>query len=124
MSIFEDVHQSGQNLAGADDARLAGMLNDVLGRFIGDHYKAVSGSVIDRDGRKSQRFASVIHKASTSIDATNPHAYPADAVAAIIDVCGELDLDNFRAAYGRITDAKTLKKTAVPKGETKTNITL
>jgi hypothetical protein len=124
MSISEDVHQSGQNLAGADDARLAGMLNDALGHFIGNHYKAVSGCMIDRNGRKSQDFASVIHKASAAIDPGDPHTIPADAVAAVIDVCGELDLENVRAAYERIADAKTLKKAAVPKGETKTNITL
>ena len=124
MSISEDVHQSGQDLAGADDARLAGMLNDALGRFIGNHYKAVPGCVIDRDDRKSQNFASVIHEASASIDPTDLRAVPADAVAAVIDVRDELDLENFRAAYGRIADAKTMKKAAVPKGEMKTNITL
>ena len=60
MSISEDVHQSGQNLAGVDDAHLAGMLNDALGQFIGNHYKAISGCMIDRDGRKSQNFASLL----------------------------------------------------------------
>jgi hypothetical protein len=124
MSISEDALESGKGLAGAGGASLYGTLNDALGRFIGYDYKAVSGYVIDVDGRKSETFASVIHKASVSPDSTDPCAVPADATAAVIDVCDVLDLESFRAGYGRIADAKTLKKTPVPKDEVKTNITL
>jgi hypothetical protein len=66
MSISEDALESGKGLAGAGGASLYGTLNDALGRFIGYDYKAVSGYVIDVDGRKSETFASVIHKASVS----------------------------------------------------------
>jgi hypothetical protein len=124
MSISEDALQSGKGLAGAGGASLSDMLNDALGHFIGNDYKVVSGYVIDFDGRESESFASVIHKVAVSADSADPCAVPADATAAVIDVCDELDLESFRAAYRRIADAKTLKKTAVPKGEMKTNITL
>jgi hypothetical protein len=123
MSISEDALQSGKVLAGAGGASLSGMLNDALGHFIGNDYKVISGYVIDLDGRKSENFASVIHKADASAERADPCAVPADATAAVIDVCGELDLESFRAAYQRIAEAKTLKK-AVPKDATKTNITL
>jgi hypothetical protein len=124
MSISEDALQLGKGLAGAGGASLSGLLNDALGRFIGDNFKAIPGYLIDLDGKKSESFASVVRGATESAEPAEPAAIPADAAAAVIDVCDELDLDSFRAAYRRIADAKTLKKTPVPKGETKTNITL
>src|SRR2546427_6586999 len=102
MSISEDAFQFGNDLAGACGASLPRMLNDALGHFIGGHYKAVSGCVIDRDGRKSETFASVIYRASGSADPADPRAVPADATAAVIDACDELNLESFRSAYGRI----------------------
>ena len=124
MSISEDALQIGKALAGAGGASLTALLIDRLGRFIGDDYKAARGCVIDLEGRKSENFASVIHKADVSVNPTDTGAVPADATAAVIDVCDELDLESFHAAYGRIADAKRLKKTPVAKGETRTNITL
>jgi hypothetical protein len=45
-------------------------------------------------------------------------------VAAVIDVHDVLTLDNLRQGYGRIANAKSLTKMPVPRGETRTNITL
>jgi hypothetical protein len=124
MSLSEKALQWGESLAGARGESLADTLNHGLGQFIGDDYKTVSAYVIGLDGKRSDSFAAVIHRAAESADVTECGAVPANATAAVIDVCDELDLESFRAAYGRIADAKKLKKTAVPKGEDKTNVTL
>jgi hypothetical protein len=125
MSISEDALQVGKSRAIAGQADLSGILNEALSRFVSDAYKNTPGYLIDLDGRKSAHFASVIHRPMASADLTNPCAVPADATAAVIDVYDELDLERFRAAYDRIADAKTLRKTSVPKHETnKTNVTL
>jgi hypothetical protein len=124
MSISEDALKLGRGLAGAGGASLSDMLNNALGHFIGDNYKAVPGCLIDFEGKKSESFACVIHDAAVSAEAVDASSIPADATAAVIEVCDQLDLESFRTAYWRIADAKTLKKTPVPKSQTKTNITL
>jgi hypothetical protein len=124
MSISEDAFFWGKDLAGQAAASLSNTLNDALCSFIGNQYRAASAYVTDLTGRKSATFASVIHIASASADSADSRAVPADAIAAVIDVCEELDLEAFRAAYGRVAEAKRLKKTAVPQGENRTNITL
>jgi hypothetical protein len=124
MSISEDALQLGKGLTDAGGASLSGLLNDALGHFIGNNYKAVPGYLIDLDGKKSESFASVVHETTESAEPADPSAITADAAAAVIEVCDELDLESFRAAYGHIAEAKTLKKSPVPKDQTKTNITL
>ena len=93
MTISEDVEQIGRGLAGAADVSLSSTLNEALGRFIGDAYKAAAGYIIDQDGRQSDRFAAVVSIASVS-GPTDPCAIPADKTAAVIDVCDELTSTN------------------------------
>jgi hypothetical protein len=126
MSPSEVALQFGMSLADPGQASTSTILNDALSHFVGDDYKVTPGYLIDLDGRQSARFASVIHASTVSVvDPTDACAVPADATAAVIDVCDELNLERFQAAYGRIADVKTLRKTPVPKdGPTRTNVTL
>ena len=126
MSPSEVALQFGMSLADPGQPSTSTILNDALWHFVGDDYKVTPGYLIDLDGRQSAGFASVIHTSTVSVvDPADACAVPADATAAVIDVCDELNLERFQAAYGRIADVKTLRKTPVPKdGPTRTNVTL
>jgi hypothetical protein len=108
MELSQEVHDAGQEIAAATEGTVADTLNRVLGRFIGWPFEATPGYASDRDGNRTALFASVVRTAS------NADSIPADAVAAVIDVCDVLDLDGLRTAYRRIAQAKTLKKSRPP----------
>lgn len=124
MSLSEEVHEAGKQLFAATPATIADIINGALSRFIGGHFESDSGRVVDRDGKRSERFASVIHLPVKETDRPDPAAFPADGVAAVVDVRIDPGLEEFRDSYRRIAEAKSLKKTPVPQGETRTNITL
>ncbi len=126
MELSQQVHDAGQEVASATGLTLPGILNEVLGRFLGWPFKATSGCAVDRDGYKTETFASVVYTAPQGAAAPDPRAIPADTVAAVIDASESMDVENFRAAYERIAQAKRLKKTAAPclPGIPNTTITL
>jgi hypothetical protein len=124
MSISEEAHEVGKNLLTATPATIAATINGALSRFIGDHFKSDSGHVVDCDGKRSERFASVIHLPVKEADCRDPASIPADATAAVLDVRIDPDLEELRDSYRRVAEAKSFKKTPVPKGETRTNVTL
>ncbi len=124
MSTSEEAFRLGRVFAGSSPDRLAEAINDALKGFIGDHFKSASGYLLDREGKRSEHFAVVVYEASAHVNSSTLQAVPADAAAAVVDVSDELDLESFRAAYARIANAKTLKKTAIARGQVKTNITL
>lgn len=114
MGLSQEVHDAGQKVASATELTLAGILNRALGGVLGWPFKTTSGYVVDRDGDRTENFASVIYAASESAAAADPDAIPAAAAAAVIDACESMDLERFRAAYQRIAQAKRLKKSPAP----------
>jgi hypothetical protein len=120
MTISDDVLAAGQQVAAAP-APIGDALNAALNRFIGNRFTAGRGHIVDLAGATSDQFASAVH---TNPEAEEPIAAPSDSVAAVIDVHDDLTLENLRQSYGRIANAKSLTKTPVPQGETRTNITL
>ena len=61
---------------------------------------------------------------SSAGDSSAPEL-PSDTVACAIDVCHTLDSEGLQKAYGRIAEAKRLKKAPMPKGsEPQTTVTL
>src|SRR5574337_1211848 len=114
MEISQQVHDAGQEVVSATAATLHGILNDALGRFLGWPFKVTAGRVADRDGHKTETFASVVYAAPAGGAAPDPQAIPADAAAAVIDACESLDCEGFRAAYEHIAQAKRLTKAPVP----------
>jgi len=110
MGLSQEIHDASEEVASATGVTLPEILNRTLGRLLGLPFEVTSGRVIDRDGNKTETFASVVYAVSEDGRAPDPHAIPADAAAAVVDACEDLDLEKFRAAYGRIAQAKRLKK--------------
>ena len=126
MTLSQEVNDVGQEVAVAAGPALRGILNSGIGRFLGWPYKTASGCVADRQGNKTEVFASVVYVAPEGSAAPAPQAIPADTVAAVIDVSKSMDLEGFRAAYSRIAQAKRLKKATAPhlNGTPSTTVTL
>jgi hypothetical protein len=104
-------------VASASGSSVADVLNGILNRFLSWPFKAASGSASDREGHKTDCFGTIVYTATESSNpATAPVSVSADALAAIIDVSEDMDLEMFRAAYERIAYAKSLKKTPPPAG--------
>ena len=101
-------------------------MKSAIVQFVGWPFKAAAGFVRDRDGTRTEAFASVIHTAPENARGTDTGAFPADTVAAVVDACENLDLEGLRAAYGRIAQAKRLNKSSAPRvpGVPTTTVTL
>jgi len=126
MGLSQEAHDAGQEVAAATGAALPESLNRAVGRFLGPPYRVTSACVVDQDGNRTERLASVAYVASGNASDPEPDCVSADAAAAVLDTCEELDLERLRAAYMRIAQAKRLRKTAVPREERppRTNVTL
>jgi hypothetical protein len=124
MTLAQEVQDAGQEIEAATAADLATLLNSNIQRFLGWPYKTISGCVVDRDSAKTEALASIVYTAPEMT--TVPDAIPADLVAAVIDATDSFDLENFRAAYARVAQAKSLRKTPGPqlKGTPITTVTL
>lgn len=121
MTISDDALAAGQAISAASPETITDTLNAAINRFVGNRFTAGPGHITDLAGANSDPFASVIH---SNPEADRPIAAPSDSVAAVIDVHADLTLENLQRSYVRISGAKSLKKTPVPKDETRTNITL
>lgn len=76
------------------------MLNAILNRFLGWPFRAAPGFATDRESKKTDTFGSVIYSTSDSGgDLTEPVEVSADALAAVIDICENMDMEQLRAAY-------------------------
>jgi hypothetical protein len=112
MALSEEIREAGQEVRSATGADVDSTLNRILNRFLGWPFRAARGFATDRESKKTDTFGSVIYSTSDSGgDLTGSVEVPADALAAVIDVCESMDLEQFRAAYRRIGRAKTLAKT-------------
>lgn len=124
MSVSDEAYVAGKEIGEAQPPTLEDAVNRSLNRFLGDHFSSAPASLIDGVGKRSQRFACVVYRKEQHSDPLGLSPIPADAVAAVLDVMDELTLENLRTSYHRIADAKSLRKSQVPKGETRSNITL
>lgn len=110
MSISEEAFRAGAALSLADGGEIPDALNAALNLFVGDHFRSATGSVIDRDGGRSERFAAVVYEVGKeTVGGADP--FLTDTVAAVIDGCEELTPESLRVCYRRIANAKALKKT-------------
>lgn len=121
MGISDDAYIAGKGVASATSATIAEAVNRALNQFLGDHFRADTGHAVDHSGKRSEDFACVVHTVQENLA---PSSFPADTVAALIDCCEDLTIDELRSRYRRVAEAKMLAKTPVPKGETRTNVTL
>ena len=126
MALAHEVQDAGQEVAAANGATLADVLNCAIRRFLSWPYSTASGCVVDRHGTNTEAFASVVYAVLQGGAAPDPGPIPADTVAAVIDATESMDLDSFRGAYSRIAQAKRPKKTPGPrlKGTPSTTVTL
>ena len=114
MEPSQQVYDAGQEVASASAPTLAEVLNRALGRFVGWPFTAAPGYVVDQDGTRTEAFTSVVYTPSTGAILTAREGIPADTVAAVIDARENIDLEQFREAYRRTAQAKTLKKGPAP----------
>ena len=122
LNISKQIHDIAQELFAIPGVTAADAVNRILRPHIGP-FKAEPGFITDQDGNRTERFDSVIYLGG---DAGGSTPIPADAVAAVIDVHENMDLQSFRVAYQRIGQAKSLKKGPVHSVNNipKTNVTL
>ncbi|MCC6265904.1 MAG: hypothetical protein IT169_20210 [Bryobacterales bacterium] len=114
MAIADEVQETGQQVLAATGAELARVLNAGIERFVGWPYRIAPGCVVDRDGTRTETFASVVYTAREGSAAPGLGVIPADTAAAVIDLSEDMDLEIFRAAYARVALAKGLKKSPAP----------
>jgi len=115
MAVSQEVLGAGQQVAGSAEVAFAGVLNAGIERLLGWHYKVASGRILDRDGVRTDAFATVVYTAPDKAVELDLNAIPADNAAAVIDVVENIDLAGFRAAYARIAHAKRSKKSPAPR---------
>jgi len=113
VTLSQEVYDDGQKIASATKAILPGILNEIIGRYLGWPLKIRSGFLVDREKNRLDIFASVIYaaQAGTSLESQDIQA---DNAAVVIDAFETLDIDKFRDSYAHIAKAKRLKKTPVP----------
>jgi hypothetical protein len=111
MELSDKVRDGGQEVASATGSAVAGVLNRILNSFLGWPFKAAKGCATGLDSNKSETLGTVIYTTSDVGAPCEPVDVPADALAAVIDVCENMDMEQFRAAYQRIGRAKALAKT-------------
>jgi hypothetical protein len=119
--ISKTVAKTAEAIMASDPSDVGTKLNERLLQFISPHFGVRSASIVDETGKQSVSFPSVIYRLG---DGAEHPQIAADQAAAAIDIYDEIDPDVFRKAYLRVSSAKALKKSAVTRGETRTNITL
>ncbi len=115
MGLSEDVRQAGQEVVAATPASLPNAVNAFIAQFVGWPFTATSGFVFDRDGNRTDTFASVVHTTPSAPNGPHVGGLPADGVAAVIDATEVIDIASLRTAYARIGDVKRLRKRRVPR---------
>ena len=124
--ISEQVLRAAQAILEAPAGQLAESVRAAMQQFVSSDFVVGSGSVIDASGKSTPSYPIVIYRADPerASSAEGPTTVPADRVAVVVEVYHELDAERLPDAYSRITEVKQLAKTPVPRGETRTNITL
>jgi len=110
----------------APSGQLAESVRAALQQFVSSDFAVGLGTVFDESGKSTPSYPIVIYRADPERASSDesPTTIPADRVAVVIELYEELDAERLREAYSRIAEVKQLVKTPVPRGETRTNITL
>jgi hypothetical protein len=119
--ISKTVKKAGEAIMASEQSDVGRALNETLLQFLGPHFGARSASIVDEVGKQSVPFPSVIYRLDQD---TGQPQITTDRAAAVIDIYEEIDLDVFRKACLRVTSAKNLKKSVVPRNENRTDVTL
>jgi hypothetical protein len=86
------------------------LLNAFLRQYLAWPYRASPGRAFDRMGDESSEFCSLVYTSPEELNRV-----PADLLACAIDVHPILGLDELRASYAKIAQAKKLAKNPPPK---------
>jgi hypothetical protein len=85
VTLSQEVYDDGQKIASATEATLPGILNGILGRYLGWPLKIRSGYLVNRGENRSDIFASVIYAAAQAGTTPEPEDIHADNAAVVID---------------------------------------
>src|SRR5258708_32866992 len=113
MTLSDRARIIGQRIHDAARADLVRELSVGMAEVVGWPYSVSSGRVRDATGNTTASFDCVVHTATS--DNISPDVIASDNTAVVIDVLEEMGLDEFRAAYERIAEAKRLEKSPAPK---------
>jgi hypothetical protein len=122
MNLSRAALEAGQEVLAAPEASLADAVNTLVRKFVGWPFTANAGAVVDDEGNRTEEFGCVVHTVPTGGDERAVGPFPADGVAAVVDMTESLDAESLEAAFGRIAQAKRLHKKPAPtvKGSTPT----
>jgi hypothetical protein len=112
MTLSDRARIVGQKLHDTAGANLGPELNAGIAEFIGWPFVVSAGRVEDAAGKTTAHFACVVHTAANGGRASDVIA--ADNAAVVVDVIEDIGLDEFRAAYERIAEAKRLQRAPAP----------
>jgi len=112
MTLSDRARTIGQKITDTASADLRPALNAGIAEFVGWPFEVSAGRVEDATGKSTAPFACVVHTATNLRGAED--FIPADNAAVVIDVIEHMGLDEFRAAYERIAEAKRLQKSPAP----------
>jgi hypothetical protein len=122
MTLSGRARIIGKTIEDAVGASLEQELNAGIAEFVGWPFAISGGRVEDANGRTTAPFACVVH---TVADGKPPSdVIAANNAAVVIDVIEDMGLDQFRAAYDRIAEAKRLQKSPAPKSSAVATLTL
>jgi hypothetical protein len=125
-NISEQVLRAAEAILEAPAGQLAESVRTALEQFVSSDFVVGSGAIVDASGKPTPSYPIVVYRADSgrTTSTESPKTIPADRVAVVIEVYQKLDVECLRQAYSRIAEVKQLAKTPVPRGETRTNITL
>ena len=92
---------------------VAEALNKILSNHLGWPYRVRAGSAIDVDGLSTEEFSTLIYTASET-EVPPAVSISAESMAGVIETIQSLDSAALKAAYEKITIAKSLRKTTAP----------
>ena len=112
MTLSDRARIVGQKINDASRANLEPELNAGVAEFVGWPFVVSPGRIEDAVGKTTPPFACVVHTAANGGSLSDVIA--ADNAAVVVDVIENMGLDEFRAAYERISEAKRLQKSPAP----------
>jgi hypothetical protein len=92
---------------------VAEALNKILSNHLGWPYRVRAGSAIDVDRVSTEEFSTLIYTASET-EVPPAVSISAESLAGVIETIQSLDSAVLKAAYEKITIAKSLRKTTAP----------
>ena len=112
MTLSDRARTIGQQINDTAGANLGPELNAGIAEFVGWPFVVSAGRVQDCTGKTTAHFTCVVHTAAN--DSPTGDVIAADNAAVVIDVIEDMGIDEFRAAYERIAEAKRLQKSPAP----------